>query len=239
VVALATGQVAGFEALARWKHPELGMVPPSRFIPVAEETGLIAELGLNILREACQGMRLLQVAQQRPLNLAVNLSAPQLFRPGLVDDVAQVLGDTGMDPAFLQIEVTESVLVDRIDEAADVLRRLRKMRVRIAMDDFGTGYSSLAYLHALPIDVLKIDRSFVSVLGEAGGRAERLVQSIVALGRSLELEVIAEGVETAAQRTALERLGCELAQGYHFSEAVPLADACALLQSPLRCSWPG
>src|SRR5207253_5704214 len=135
------------------------------------------------------------VTQQRPLSLGVNLSAPQLYRPDLVDEIAAVLGDTGMDPRQLQIEVTESVLVDRIEEAAEVLRRLRKLRVRVAMDDFGTGYSSLAYLHALPIDVLKIDRSFVAVLGEPGARAERLVQSIVALGKSLELEVIAQGVE--------------------------------------------
>jgi len=229
IVTLEGGEIAGFEALARWQHPELGWIPPARFIPAAEQAGLIGRLGNFILREACAGMRYLQMSARRRLSLAVNLSASQLFAPGLIGEVAEVLGSSGIDPSQLRLEITESVLVDRIDEAADVLQRLRGFNLRVSMDDFGTGYSSLSYLHRLPVDVLKVDRSFVVALA-AGGKAEGIVSAIVALARNLGCELVAEGVETAEQEAALSRLGVRYAQGYRFSPAVPAREAEWLLR---------
>jgi EAL domain-containing protein (putative c-di-GMP-specific phosphodiesterase class I) len=178
-------------------------------------------------------MRLMQMSAREPLSLSVNLSASQLFDPGLVEDVAQVLGSSGIDPSQMRLEVTESMLVERIDAAAVVLQRLRGLNVRICIDDFGTGYSSLSYLHRLPVDVLKIDRSFVVALAE-GGKAEGIVAAIVALARNLGLELIAEGVETEEQASALRRLGVGQAQGYRFSKALPAEECVAMLAGSLR-----
>ncbi|HET9754728.1 MAG TPA: bifunctional diguanylate cyclase/phosphodiesterase [Myxococcales bacterium] len=229
IVTLEGGEIAGFEALARWRHPELGWIPPARFIPAAEEAGLIGRLGSFIFREACAGMRFLQMSARRRLSLSVNLSASQLFAPELIGEAAEVLGSSGIDPSQLRLEITESVLVDRIDEAADVLQRLRGLNLKISMDDFGTGYSSLNYLHRLPVDVIKVDRSFVVALA-SGGKAEGIVAAVVALARNLGCELVAEGVETADQEQALRRLGVAYAQGYRFSPAVPACEAEWLLR---------
>ena len=226
VVALSDGIVSGFEALARWNHPERGSIPPTIFIPAAEKAGLIGRLGLRVMRTACQTARLLQVGAGRPLTMSVNLSAAQLFEPTLMEQLAHVLGTSGIDPSQLRLEVTESVLVDRPQDAAAVLARLRNLRVRICIDDFGTGYSSLSYLHKLPVDMLKIDRSFVVAL-EEGERAVAIVESIVRLGAALGMEVVAEGVETREQAEALRRLGCPQAQGYLFAHPLGVDDACA------------
>ena len=228
VVSLESGAIGGFEALARWPHPELGFIAPARFIPAAEEAGLIGKLGNHVLREACAGMRLLQMSAREPLSMSVNLSATQLFDPALVRDVAHVLGSSGIDPSQIRLEVTESMLVDRIEAAAAVLQRLRGLNVRICIDDFGTGYSSLSYLHRLPVDILKVDRSFVAAL-EEGSKAEGIVAAIVALAKNLGLELIAEGVETEEQACALRRLGVMHAQGFHFSRPIPVEKCAALL----------
>jgi diguanylate cyclase (GGDEF)-like protein len=229
IVALEGGEIAGFEALARWHHPTLGWIPPARFVPAAEEAGLIGRLGSFILREACAGMRFLQMSARRRLTLSVNLSASQLFAPELIGEVAEVLGSSGIDPSQLRLEITESVLVDRIDAAADVLQRLRGLNLKVSMDDFGTGYSSLSYLHRLPVDVIKVDRSFVVALA-SGGKAEGIVAAVVALARNLGCDLVAEGVETAEQENALRRLGVVYAQGYRFSPAVPAREAEWLLR---------
>ena len=230
-VSLSTGSTTGFEALARWFHPELGAIPPVRFIPAAERAGLICRLGNAVLREACAGMRILQMRVPQPLSMSVNLSAVQLYDPALVDDVARILESSGVDPSRLRLEVTESMLIDRIEAAAAVLQRLRRLNLQICMDDFGTGYSSLSALHRLPIDVIKVDRSFVNALTE-GGKPEGIVAAIIGLSRSLGLELIAEGVETEAQAAVLRRLGVQLAQGYHFARPTSLQDCSAALRLP-------
>jgi len=228
VVSLVSGAIGGFEALARWKHPELGFVPPARFIPAAEQAGLIGRLGYHVLRQACAGMRLLQMSARESLSVSVNLSAAQVFDPGLVGEIAEVLSSSGIDPSRVRLEVTESMLFDRIETAAIVLQKLRALNVRICIDDFGTGYSSLSYLHLLPVDILKVDRSFVVAL-EQGGKAEGIVAAIVALARNLGLQLIAEGVETDQQASALRRLGVTQAQGYHFARAMATEECIALL----------
>ena len=229
VVALADGAICGFEALARWNHAERGWIPPVVFIPAAEKAGLIGRLGLGVMRSACQAARLLQVGAGRPLTMSVNLSAAQLFEPKLVEQLAQILGATGMDPSELRLEITESILVDYPQAAAEVLAKVRKLRVRICMDDFGTGYSSLSYLHRLPIDILKIDRSFIAAL-EEGEKAVAIVGAIVQLGLDLGMEVVAEGVETAAQAEILRELGCPHAQGYRFAHPRGIDESCALVR---------
>jgi len=230
-VSLLSGTTTGFEALARWFHPQLGAIPPVRFIPAAERAGLICRLGNAVLREACAGMRILQMRVPQPLSMSVNLSAVQLYDPALVDDVARVLEISGVDPSRLRLEVTESMLVDRIEAAAAVLQRLRGLNVQICMDDFGTGYSSLSALHRLPIDVIKVDRSFVNAL-TGGGKTEGIVAAIIGLARNLGLELVAEGVETEAQVAILRRLGVEQAQGYYFARPAALQDCSAGLRLP-------
>jgi diguanylate cyclase (GGDEF)-like protein len=230
IVSLEDGDITGFEALARWNHRDLGAIPPGRFIPVAEEAGLIGRLGNFILREACAGMRLLQMSARRPLSMSVNLSASQLFDVSLVGEVGAILGSAGVDPSAMRLEITESVLVEQPDAAAAILERLRGLNLRICMDDFGTGYSSLSYLHRLPVDVLKIDRSFIDAVG-SGEKAQGIVSAIVALASNLKLELIAEGVETEQQATVLQRLGVLQAQGYRFARAMEAQRAAELLRS--------
>jgi diguanylate cyclase (GGDEF)-like protein len=230
IVSLADGEITGFEALARWNHKDLGWVPPVRFIPAAEEAGLIGRLGNFILREACAGMRLLQMSAQRPLSMSVNLSASQLFDVRLVGEIAGILGSAGVDPSAMRLEVTETVLVAQPDAAVAVLDRLRGLNLRICMDDFGTGYSSLTYLHRLPVDVLKIDRSFIAAVA-SGEKPQGIVAAIVALANNLGLELIAEGVETQEQAVVLQRLGVRQAQGYRFARAMEAQKAAALLRS--------
>jgi diguanylate cyclase (GGDEF)-like protein/PAS domain S-box-containing protein len=216
---LASGQIVGAEALARWNHPVRGMVPPSEFIPLAETSGLIRPLGAWVLREACRQAAEWQQAaapqRDKPLALSINLSGRQLQFPEVVDDVARALEESGLPPDSLVLEMTESVLMDDSETVLGILRQLKQLGARLAIDDFGTGYSSLSYLHRFPVDILKIDRSFVERLSHATDNAE-LARTIVRLGQSLQLVTVAEGVEDSAQYLALRRMGCDVGQGFYF-----------------------
>ncbi len=222
VVSLRNFSLVGVEALLRWHHPERGEIPPSEFIPIAEENGLIEPIGRWVLEQACR-----QAAQwyharpdAAPLTMSVNLSAVQVTRRSLPDVVASVLRSTGLDPACLSLEITETVMVRDAEGLGEVLNALKALGVRLVLDDFGTGYSSLSYLTRLPLDVLKVDRSFVDGLGSES-RDTAITETIIAMSRALSLDVVAEGVETAEHVRELSRLGCGLAQGFHFSRAVP------------------
>jgi diguanylate cyclase (GGDEF)-like protein/PAS domain S-box-containing protein len=226
IVAAADGAVVGFEALARWGRPEHGLVLPEEFIPVAEETGLIATLGERILRLTCEQMRrwLEGLPAGSPLAVSVNLSARQLAREDLDVQVGKILEATGLPPERLKLELTESALMENAERSAALLRRLQAMGVGLWLDDFGTGHSSLAYLHRYPFEALKIDRSFVTELDAAEGRPE-ITRSIVLLAHSLGMAAIAEGVETAAQRDHLQLLGCDRLQGFLFCPALAADEA--------------
>jgi len=224
IVSLSSGQVCGVEALARWRHPERGWVQPGEFVPAAEETGLILDLGRRVLSEACRRAGAWRAVRPGGLHVSVNLSVKQLAQADLVEQVRRTLEETGMEPARLRLEVTESVLVENPAAAAATLGRLKELGVRVWMDDFGTGYSSLSSLHSLPIDGLKVDRSFVQAMG-GDGRAGQVVASVLAMARGLGLEVVAEGIERADQLAGLRLLGCDAGQGFLFS---PAADAEAL-----------
>jgi diguanylate cyclase (GGDEF)-like protein len=224
IVDLASGTICEVEALARWQHPIRGPIPPARFIPVAEESGLIVQIGEWVLAESCRQAVRWQAAHptREPLVVSVNLSGRQLQEPGLVETVTRVLIETGLAGSALKLELTESVVMESTESTFETLSRLRALGVRLAIDDFGTGYSSLAYLKRFPVDVLKIDRSFVAGLGHDAQDAA-IVESIITLARGLGLVVTGEGVETAEQAVSLKRMGCDLAQGYFY--AVPLTPA--------------
>ena len=221
-VNLQTGEIVGAEALVRWLHPEWGLVRPARFIPLAEETGLIVSIGEWVLREACRQSRAWLDAGLDPGVVSVNLSVRQFRQEGLVRAVSRILEETALDPAQLEMELTESMVMGNVDAAIAVLQGLKQLGVTLSVDDFGTGYSSLSYLKDLPIDTLKIDRSFVR---DIGGGAELdegvLAQAIISLGHALHLRVIAEGVETDAQVRFLRRHGCDEVQGFFYGEPVP------------------
>jgi diguanylate cyclase (GGDEF)-like protein/PAS domain S-box-containing protein len=220
-LALATGEIVGLEALARWKHPRRGYVSPAEFVPLAEQTGLIRRLGCWGLEEACR--RLAGWQEQFPahaqLAVSVNISGRHLEDASLIDDVQAALALSGLGPGHLVLEMTESVLMAHTEENVELLGRLKELGVGLAIDDFGTGYSSLAYLHRFPADVIKIDRSFIERLGSSESDAE-LLRTIVQLGQSLRMVTVAEGVETAEQALALQGMGCELAQGFYFHRAL-------------------
>ncbi|PYD90236.1 diguanylate cyclase [Pseudomonas syringae pv. pisi] len=229
-VDLATGCVVGNEALIRWRHPLLGTVRPDRFIALAEETGLIVPIGAWVLRTACRQNRRWQRAGLGPLRIAVNLSARQFAEPDLVDTVAQVLVETGLAPASLEIELTESMMMADADAAIRTMECLKRMGVKLSIDDFGTGYSSLQYLKRLPVDVLKIDRSFVQdIVGNPDGAA--LVDAIISLAHGLRMQVIAEGVETIEQLDYLRGCGCDEVQGHVYSRPQPATRVEALLRA--------
>jgi diguanylate cyclase (GGDEF)-like protein len=225
IVAVGSGQVVGVEALVRWRHRERGVLPPSAFIPIAEETGLICELGRQVLVEACtqasrwQGLR----PQDPPLTVSVNLSPRQLQADDLVSHIIEALVVSGLDPSTLVLEITEGAMMHDTEAIIGRLDALKALGVKLAVDDFGTGYSSLSYLQRLPIDILKIDRTFIAMI-EADDNKSALVQAIVSLARTLGLVPVAEGVETATQAEMLRRIGCDLAQGYHLARPMD-ADA--------------
>ena len=223
IVQLDSGEIVGAEALVRWACRNRGIVPPSLFIPIAEETGLIVLIGRWVLRRACQTAREWEEERGKPMRISVNLSSRQLREPGIVDDVRDALRDSGLDPQYLVLELTESMLMHDTDLSVARLTALKQLGVSLAIDDFGTGYSSLSYLQRYPIDILKIDRSFVEVIDQRGD-GPVLASAIVALADSLRMSTVAEGIETEAQRAALRQLGCELGQGYLFA---PPLDAAA------------
>jgi diguanylate cyclase len=220
IVTLATGEMTAVEALVRWQHPERGLVPPDRFIPLAEQTGAIGKIGLYVLEEACRQVAAWQrLPGRQHLHVSVNVSPRQLDQPDLVECVAAVLKRTGLSPRDLVLELTESALVDDGSCVAR-LEALRGLGIRIALDDFGTGYSSLRYLTRLPVDILKLDRCFVSELnGEAEGSA--VAEAVIRLSQILHLDTVAEGIETPAQATELTLLGCRTGQGFHYARPMP------------------
>jgi len=230
IVSFVTGQIVGFEALVRWRHPSRGLISPSEFIPTAEKTGLIVALGEWVLSEAvaCLSKWQLQFPDYLPLNMSVNLSGIQLFAPNLLPLLDSLLRVHNLKGEFLKLEITESVLMENAEEAAGVLELLKARQVKVCLDDFGTGYSNLSYLQLLPIDTLKIDRSFVCCL-EEGGKNLTLLEAILNLASSLELEAIAEGVETQEQLIILRSLGCNSYQGYFFSRPLEEEGAVAML----------
>ena len=230
------GALVGFEALLRFTSPRRGAVEPSRFIPVIEEMGLIFQVGEWALRAVCQQSMEWQRAGLRPVPIAVNISALQFVRQDFASTVGNVLAESGLSPALLELELTESVVMRDLLESANQLQRLSDLGVRIAIDDFGTGYSSLSYLHQLPIHVLKIDRSFVERLTDKGG-TKPIVEAVISMGHTLGLTVVAEGVQTAEQLEILSRSRCDTMQGYYFSPALPPTEAGSfLLRSDLRAS---
>jgi diguanylate cyclase (GGDEF)-like protein/PAS domain S-box-containing protein len=231
-VDLETKRIRGFEALLRWKHPRRGLILPDEFIPVAEDTGMIREIGLWVLGEACEQMRRWQ--QQFPdkpwLDVAVNVSPVQLRDSALVQQVAQILNETGLEPSGLQIEITESTLLSDIEETRELLLALKALGVGLKLDDFATGYSCLRYLHRLPFDTIKIDRSFIRSLENGDVESRELVNTVLSMAQGLSLGVIAEGIESQATADLLNDMGCRFGQGFHFSAAVSVEDATALLR---------
>lgn len=218
IVSLSTGKIVGFEALVRWQHPTKGWVSPVKFIPLAEETGLIIPLGKWVLSEACRQLSVWQeqFSYRLPLSISVNLSGIQLWNPDVLQSIDEILDSLSLSGSHLKLEITESILMDKESEAKAVLEQLKQRQIQLSIDDFGTGYSSLAYLQSFPIDTLKIDRSFISGIEQQEKNLD-ITRTIITLAHSLELDAIAEGVETQEQLEILRALGCEYGQGYLFS----------------------
>ena len=221
-VDLVSNRAIGLEALVRWNHPDMGLVSPMDFIPLAEETGLIVPLGEWVLRTVCSQMRDWRDAGREPLRVAVNLSACQFRQTMLSQMIKRMLRETGIAPEWLELELTESVIMDDIQTSSTLLRELKKMGVHISMDDFGTGYSSLSMLKRLPLDTLKIDQSFVREITTDADDAA-IVDAVISLAHSLRLRVIAEGVETSEQLEFLRSRGCDEVQGYLYSRPLTVA----------------
>lgn len=230
IIRLDTASLSGFEALVRWNHPQRGLVPPNEFIPISENTGLIIPMTVQILRSACQQVVEWQskTASSEPLSIAVNISGKHFGHPGLVDQINSVIRETGINPASLKLELTESAVMDNAETAILMLKQIKETGVTVSIDDFGTGYSSLSYLHRFPIDLLKVDRSFVGAMEENTENGE-IVRTVIALAKALNLKVVAEGIESIHQFHQLRILGCEYGQGYLFSKPLPVADIERLL----------
>jgi diguanylate cyclase (GGDEF)-like protein/PAS domain S-box-containing protein len=225
IFSLVSGRIQGAEALARWNHETLGQISPEKFIQMAEEIGLVEELGYQIMRDACeQTVALLDTLQTHPqFRIGINLSCRQFSQPDLVGRIQRVLHETGLPSDRLRLEITESVFLENQERTVEMLHQLRSLGIEIDIDDFGTGYSNLSYLVRLPVSALKIDRSFVSAMGEGGANTE-IVQTIISMARNLGLSVVAEGIETPAQLAALKRLNCERAQGFLLARPMPMRE---------------
>jgi len=234
IVALVSGEIAGFEALLRWQHPTRGLLGPIEFIPVAEETGLIRELGWWNLRKACQQIsewRASSIAHHN-LTISVNLSAKQFLQPNLVEDIKKLLAELALPPEALKLEITESTVMADPLGAVEMLQQIKSLGICLAIDDFGTGYSSLSYLHRFPLDTLKIDRSFISGMG-GDGEGMEIARTILPMANNLRLDVVAEGVETVQQVDLLKKLQCKYGQGYYFSKPLSAEGTSALLAGDL------
>ncbi len=235
-VNIQTGQITGMEALVRWQHPELGLVAPKVFIPIAEESGLIIQIGEWVLRTACLQNKAWQDQGLPRICVGVNLSARQFHQPNLPKMIAKILQETGLEPKYLDLEITETTAIQDIDFTCSLLQQMQEIGVQISMDDFGTGYSSLTHLRQFPINTLKIDQSFVKDVVE-NARDTQIVMAVISLARGLNLSVVAEGVETVDQLNLLQELQCEQAQGYVFNQPLPANQVAAVLQS--RTMLPG
>ena len=233
IVDIASGDLVGFEALARWEHPQMGMVPPNQFIPIAEETGLIVPIGQAVLEMSCRQLSDWRARHTTSgsLTMSVNISSEQLTEAGLVDSIQQTLDRTGLLPSDLRIEITESVIMEDPQQGVGLLKSLRDLGVRVAIDDFGTGYSSLAALHWLPLDVLKIDRSFVDKMTHSRENLA-IIRTILKLANHMNLDVVAEGIETIEQHEKLLSMSCEFGQGFLFSRPLEAEQVEALLDDP-------
>ncbi|XHX76640.1 MAG: putative bifunctional diguanylate cyclase/phosphodiesterase [Stenomitos frigidus ULC029] len=232
ILAIDTGSLVGFEALVRWQHPQRGLVSPAVFIPIAEETGLITQIGHWVLKRSCQQLRQWQAEQHlsAPLTMSVNLSARQFTQPDLVEQIDQILAETQLDPRYLKLEITESAIMRNVQSAALVLQELRKRHIQLSIDDFGTGYSSLSYLHSFPVDTLKIDQSFVQQMGE-NTDSLGLVPLIINIAQKMGMTVVAEGIETQMQLNHLKALNCDFGQGFFFFKPLEADKISALLAS--------
>jgi diguanylate cyclase (GGDEF)-like protein/PAS domain S-box-containing protein len=237
LISFDTGLIAGFEALLRWRHPVRGLVSPAEFIPIAEDTGMILDIGRFALEESCRQMQAWQVrfGAAAPGIICANISSRQFAEGDLLGEIAAVLEQTGLAPSKLKLEITETAFISDVLGAQGIVSRAQAMGIEWSLDDFGTGYSSLSYLHQLRVDTVKVDRSFVNLLGTEGAGSE-MVRAIVALAHNLGMDVVAEGVETAEQFAELQDLGCEYAQGYYFSKPVDSAAADRLIASQPWCS---
>jgi EAL domain-containing protein (putative c-di-GMP-specific phosphodiesterase class I) len=230
LVDLATDRIVGLEALVRWAHPTRGLIPPASFIPVAEETGLIVPIGRWVLETACrQARRWLDEMPESPLVMSVNLSARQFGHPTLVDDIRATLEASGLPADRLELEITESVLLAEAEDSATALQAIRDLGVGLVLDDFGTGYSSLSYLRRIPLDAIKIDRSFVNGIDDDNSNLP-IVKAVIDLAHALGIEVVAEGIETAGQLGRLRDLVCDRGQGYFFARPQPPEALTALLR---------
>jgi diguanylate cyclase (GGDEF)-like protein len=232
IVSLAAGRITGFEALIRWRHPERGLIPPADFISIAEDSGLIVPMGLWVLREACTQLQ----AWERDCGVSgivvnVNLSARQCMHPDLVKDVARILAETKCPAEQVKLEITEGVVLENSDSVSKVLHDLRALGVQLGLDDFGMGYSALSYLQRFPFQTIKIDRTFVSGMKETGNT--EIIRAIVSMASGLDMNVTAEGIETADQVRRLQDLACEFGQGYYFHRPLNAKDAAAMLTAPL------
>jgi EAL domain-containing protein (putative c-di-GMP-specific phosphodiesterase class I) len=216
-----SGQVRSVEALVRWRHPTKGLVSPGEFVPLAEETGLIIPLGRWVLRKACQEIAELNARSERVLPVAVNISTLQFHRDGFLGEVKQILHETGLPPRLLELEVTESVLLDGAEQAIELINRLKAMGIKVALDDFGTGFSSLSYLRDLPIHKVKLDLAFIKDITTDRSNAA-IVQGIITMAHHLDLVVVAEGIEEREQQQDLVRRNCDLLQGFLFAKPMSL-----------------
>lgn len=228
-ICLRTEKIIGVEALVRWQHPQKGLIPPIVFIPIAEESGLIVPLGEVVMMAACKQSVELEVSGYKDITMAVNISAKQFSRKNLYEDVLRIVKATGMSPRLLDLEITESVAIENLDNTLQLINRLKDHGVRFSLDDFGTGYSSLNYLKNLPINHLKIDKHFVQNVAE-GGFEEVVVKAIIDIAHSMDLVIIAEGIEEKQQLDILKGYGCDLAQGYYYSRPIPAVELYALLE---------
>ncbi len=232
IVSLVDEKIAGFEALVRWQHPTRGLIAPKEFIPTAEDTGLIIDIGQWVLTEACRQMQEWKARNlvDSSMTMSVNLSNKQFTCATLADQVKRILAETQLHPTFLNLEVTENVVTENSEQACTTLRELRDLGVNLSIDDFGTGYSSLSYLHRFPVHTLKIDRPFISNMS-AGDENSAIVRTIISLAENLGMNVIAEGIETDAQRLRLKSFRCKYAQGYFFARPAPAASIETLLHN--------